>query len=82
MVLVFIRYQISLKGKKMSRTIRKNPNGKYMRTPRTTGSKRELSFKDEELFQYGIRPVSKFQFVDAYSDLVISAIKERSVNAR
>jgi len=66
----------------MSRTQRKNPQDKWVRTPRTTASKRELSFKDEELLEYGIRPVSKFQFVDAYSDLSISAIKERPANVR
>lgn len=63
----------------MSRTLRYVPKGKTIKTPKTTNAKRELSFKDADLLQYGIKPKSKFSFADAY-DKTISALYEKKGN--
>jgi hypothetical protein len=64
----------------MSRTLRNVPAGKIMKTPRTTASKRALSFKDQDLLAYGIKPVSKNRFADAWDDKTISALFEKKGN--
>lgn len=60
----------------MSRTLRTNLNGKWLKTPKTTNAKRALSFKDTELLQYGIKPKSIHSFADAWDDKTISAVYE------
>jgi hypothetical protein len=59
----------------MSRTIRNN-NGKFLRSPRTTNAKRELSFRDDDLVQYGIFSRSIHTFVSDRDDLVRSSVYE------
>jgi hypothetical protein len=64
----------------MSRTLRNVPVGKIFKTPKTTATKRALSFKDVDLLGYGIKPKSKHSFADAWDDKTISALYEKKGN--
>jgi hypothetical protein len=64
----------------MSRTLRNVPEGKIFKTPKTTATKRALSFKDGDLLQYGIKPQSKYRFASAWDDKTISALYEKKGN--
>ncbi len=60
----------------MARTFR-NTNGFLFRRPKTTSAKRILSFKDQDLIEYGIKPQSINSFANAYDDKVIAATYEK-----
>ena len=66
----------------MSRTKRTDLKGKFLKTPKTTNAKRALTFKDNELLQYGIKLKSMNSFANAWDDRTISAVYEQIINRK
>ncbi len=62
----------------MSKTYNSFPKGKIFRTPKTTNTKRSLSFKDSDLLDYGIKAKSIHSFANAYDDKVIASLKNKN----